>query len=401
MKKYINLPELNFILTFAGFALFTTFIQNSTTSVVYRAFALIIALLCIYDKNGRRNIKRVRGNMMIVFMVLYIFIVIGCVWDLYFGYYYGTHFVSSRRLALSFVLGVTFFPVLAFYLNIERIRWENVLTALFWMLFFVLGLGQLRGVTDDISGRGSLNTHMTTLGLAEMGVYLTLVSAALTGYSEKAQKSRWYKYFFIFGILLGLASIARAASRGPFVGVLVALLYFLFVGKKTTKFYAVLAVIGLLLVGFSADALLERYAPVLYGRMVYTIEEQDTGGRDILFDEAIKNIKENPVTGGTSIVLSENAISSCHNLYLDTALETGVLGGVVFILISIILLLWSLLSAHIRSLPLVFFSSLFIFNLIRGMSGLSLSTCPIVVIGYMGLIWCRDNISRIKQMSNY
>lgn len=400
MKKYINLPELNFVLTFAGFALFTTFIQNSAASVVYRAFALVVALLCIFDNKRRVHIKRVRGNMMMVFMALYILLVLGCVWDLYLGHYYGTYFTSSRRMAVSFVLGVTFVPVLAFYLNIERIRWENVLTALFWVLVFVLGLGQLRGVTDDLSGRGSLNSHMTTLGLAEMGVYLTLVSATLTGYSTKAQESKWFKYVFIFGILLGLAAIARAASRGPFVAVMVALLYFLFVGKTTTKFYAILAVCGLLLVGFSADALLERYAPVLYGRMVYTIDERDTGGRDILFDEALKTIKDNPVTGGASIELSENAISSCHNLYLDTAVETGVLGGMTFIMISIILLVWSLLFAHVRTLPLVFFSSLFIFNLIRGMSGLSLSTCPVVVIGYVGMIWCRDNINRIKQMSN-
>ena len=389
MKKIINLAEVNFILTLAGFGLFTTFIQNSAGSIIYRAFALLVALLCIFESKKQ---KQKHGSMMKVFMTLYYLLVFFCMWDLYVGYYSDTPFTSSRNMAALFVMGVTFFPVLAFYKTFEKIRWESTLTILFIVLFFVLAIGQIRGITDEASGRGSLNTHMTTLGLAELAVYMTLVSTALLKKSSGNRHSKLFKALIVAGLILGFLSLGRAASRGPFVAGLIGLSYFIISERVMGKAFALFFIALMFTMGTLTSSLFEKFAPVLYNRIVYTIESEDTGGRDALFDNALNTLKEKPITGDVSIMLEPNAMSSCHNMYLDLGLELGVVGGLTFIIISLVLLFWCLTSGAKGKITIeqCFFAALFMFHIVRGMSGLTLSSCPVLVATYIGIIWCRE-----------
>ena len=397
MKKYNTWAELNVFLMFAGFPLLVTFFQNSAVSIAYRGFALIVALICCVT-HANDNQRRPHSRLMLVFMGLYIILDICCLWDLFIGYYADTPYIASRNMAALFIVGVSFFPVLGVYYSYQRIRWERIFLLLFYAYLFIIALALSRGFVDEISGRGGISSHMGTLGLGETGVYQVIVSAVLLRTAKDYGRKKVMRILFVVGVVLGVLAIFRAASRGPFVGVIAALSYFFMSGGRWNKFLTIVVIVLMIIFSAFTETIFSNVAPVLYERIMYAVEDEDTGGRDVLYESAINTIKEHPLKGGVSIALEPNGISNCHNMYLDTTLELGLVGGFVFVTICIILLVWCLrVPQGFKNQPTtLFFASWFIFCLVRGMSGLGLSMGGNVVLAFVGLINCKEKYDYSK-----
>ena len=129
-----NIHDLNFILTFAGFAIFTS-ITDTISSVVYRAFALLVAFLCFAIQ--RFKLPKLPKALKVLLLITILL-------DLKTSYHLlidDTPFVESINLAILFIYGVTLIPVLAFISGYQKINWRSMLVVLELLLFYTIFKG--------------------------------------------------------------------------------------------------------------------------------------------------------------------------------------------------------------------------------------------------------------------
>ena len=122
---------------------------------------------------------------------------------------------------------------------------------------------------------------------------------------------------------------------------------------------------------------LERFAPVLFSRMMLTIEEGDISGREILYEHAIQLVKEKPVVGGNPIILLNDGFTSYHNGYLDVGVGLGWLGFAFYVLLSVWIAIRLITRRHnISNTPQLFCAAMFFLSATRAMTGATLLSNP-------------------------
>lgn len=371
MKKRnttFNIHDLNFILTFAGFAIFTS-VTDSISSVVYRAFALLVAIVClVVEKFQFKQLPNALKVLLFIMIVL----------DLKTTFHLLCEdtFIGSRNFALLFIYGVKLVPVLAFVSGYRKIHWQRMLIILELLLFFVILRGYMMTLYVEEEGRMSLNARQSTLAFGDNSSYLLLLSICLLKYSNIVVDHTWrfiWKVFLIVAIVVAVLGMARAGSRGPLVSALMGSLFiFVALGVRRQMNIVLLAGFFVVVFGISMQTL-ERFAPVLYHRMELTLEEQDTSGRDILFAHAIQTIEENPISGSSPIILHYDGFNGYHNGYLDVGVGLGIAGFLAYLGLSIWIFMRLLLYRSRLNTPvLLFLSSMFFLSATRAMTGAGL-----------------------------
>ena len=387
MKEFLKLYrwDLNFILTMIGFPFFTILISNSTASIAYRGFALIVALMCL-SKTGLKitHISTVR-----IFLFVLLYVSVQALFGVFFGEYSYFPYSAVKYMFLLFNVGIMWIPLLAFISGFSKINWGKSIFYIFTLLFITLLHADMGTAEAEISESGRYDMgRLSTLAYGDNGTYLVLLSTSLL-----ATRKSWltkYKSFvvllLIVAILVGLFGVLKAGSRGPFVGCLCGLLFLLFCMHGRDRMVLFVSIIALVLSGAVSMAKLEQFAPALYNRFLNTIEDGDTSGREELFEEAIARFKSNPLLGTNPISLSSTQFTTCHNVYLET-LEGG--GIFIFSLFLYCFLYITRKSTKIRNTLLqhsgfLFLFSLFFCNIGRGLSGIMLTSNTIYAVTFTG-----------------
>jgi hypothetical protein len=161
--------------------------------------------------------------------------------------------------------------------------------------------------------------------------------------------------------LLGLYAVGIAASRGPTVSLLIVLLCH-FSTRNILKSIIMLFVLIMLLFfyGNVIIDLLSTQFPTLITRMDLTVSEFDTGGRDQIFKEAIKQFVNNPLFGDWFLLDPSDISSSAHNAIIGAFSCLGLFGGILMIVLYIILSIKSFKLLKYNSY-LSFYASLCLF----------------------------------------
>lgn len=381
----LNLNDLNFILTFAGFPIVTTLLPF-VPSVPYRAFTLFVALLCLI----KNKFMFPKGDLFKLFLVILILVDIKVASEILFV---ETYYSQSKHVCLLFVFGITLLPSLAIYSGIKKFNWKSIL----WVLIVCLMLMAIKGyftIQQMAPGeadtmRMELNDRQSTLALGDNGGYLVILACALIS-SVKTINRKFLRILavsvIVISILSGIFCVAKAGSRGPFLALIVGLLLmYLTVQSKGKVKILIVAGFTVLLLGINLDKL-SNFAPVLFNRMTATIEDGDLSGRDILFRKAWAIISQHPLTGGNPVVLfPDGSFSTYHNGFLDVGLALGVVGFVVYIFLNIKLLWRACKRYHYTNSPVYFFviGMLGAF-VMRSMSGAGLIANPVYTMS-MGL----------------
>lgn len=381
----INRWDLNFILTMTGFPFFTILVSNSAASIVYRGFALYVALACLW----KTGLKIGRTSSVRLFLIVLLYVSIQALWGVFCGEYANYPYSAVKYMFLLFNVGILWIPLLAFVAGFTKINWGRTIFYTFVLLLFTIihaDFGTI-GAEVSVSGRYDMG-RLSTLAFGDNSSYLVLLASSLL-----ATRKVWMKQYksltvslLILAVLAGLFGVLKAGSRGPFIGCLCGWM-FLFLCMQGRDRMALLVLITALIVsGAVSLAKLERFAPALYGRFVMTLEDGDTSGRDELFEEAMARFEKSPLTGDNPVSLSPTQFSNCHNVYLET-LEGG--GVVIFALFIVSFLNIVMGSAKLRKALLahsgyLFLFSLFFFNMGRGLSGIMLTSNTIYAIAFTG-----------------
>ena len=389
----INCFDINFILIFIGFSFFTS--VSSLSSVLYRAAALGVAMICVIKRKKYFTIEK--GNYYWFFIVLLFLFMASAVFGLYSGKYSGFYYNGGRNLALMFGFGIMLIPMLVAVKGFNELNQNTVLWVMLIILSVMLGSAITGSAIESNTGRYALNERQSTLAFGDNGSYLAILGSCLLAKLKNYQfhrSSTLLKAICIMAIIIGSLSALRSGSRGPVLGMLAGLLFiFSTIGLRKIILFLSLGII--LVFALNIDTFIENFAAVFFDRMDATIEEGDMNGRDEIFALALQTIKDNPILGSSPIILGREAFVGYHNYYLTIGVGLGVIGLLCIITLVIMLLYKSYKKRHNIASPFnLFIISIFYVVAVRGITGINPFSDAIAntAIAYTAILMWKSNI---------
>lgn len=177
--------------------------------------------------------------------------------------------------------------------------------------------------------------HLRAIATSGHAIVLGYVLAAAIGIFLYLKKNVPQNSHWILGLALLIAGEISPLSKGPWVGVVVVLMVFLALSPNrlsiATKVLFAAPPIVLFLLATEAGRKIIDFLPF--------VGQLDTGSaeyRQLLFDESIKIILDNPILGSTDFMLhleelrQGQGIIDLVNTYLIVALNTGLVGLALF-----------------------------------------------------------------------
>ena len=116
----------------------------------------------------------------------------------------------------------------------KKINWTSTFYILFVLLSFTIlkGLYNVSFASTTNDGRFYMNIKQSPLTFGDCASYLCILSACLLRFISQNKitiiKKSIVILLLVFGLLIGLAGVVKAGSRGPFIACLVGLLLVLY-----------------------------------------------------------------------------------------------------------------------------------------------------------------------------
>ena len=388
MEKYfkINRWDLNFILTMVGFGFFTSFVDSSVGSIAFRGFALLVALACLFKSK-----LQIPNNAYIkAFLFAFVYISAQVTVDFYLVDPNAALFSYSRMQSTLYNFGIVGIPMLAYMSGLKNIQWNKTLLITLLLMTITIGMGVRNTFSAEMTadGRFNMNARVSTLQFGDNAAYLVLLAVSMIMKSNLIKDIKLLRLISYAAVGLGIWGVAKAGSRGPLVGMSAGLMFLFMCLSKKGKIIIVMIACVASFGGLLSLKILESFAPALVRRFTETVEEGNLGNRDILFDIALQKFSDgiNWLIGTNPYYLELKEFSSCHNMYLEMLVGTGVIGFVFFLYSTLGLGVKGFINRYrLSQMPEVYFLfALLFFNIARGMSGIMVISNPILAFSVIG-----------------
>lgn len=341
------LSTLNVVLLFAGYQFFSGMVslflgtadESPLVNVGYRGFYAIVCLLVIAS-----NYKSKRPRNRLIVSVLFFFwflLLLRFISDMYFNPSVSVlPAIRNRTLLYMVVLGLM--PMASIVLSIKSIdfdlafKWITILISVAIVIVFFQNFNY---ESEEIEGMSRASSEgLSSIGTGQLG--LTAIVVSFCNLIRGTEKRVIWKLTFWLVLLLGIIVMLRSGSRGPFLGFVG--VGFVWVISKTQKPLIWLPILLLCVVFYNQifDFVLNvisYIAPNLSYRFTYKAE---IGGQ---FDNrlyhylsAIEAFRDSPIIGKQfAIYLPGNEMIYAHNIFLDTIMQLGIIGGLLMLTIII------------------------------------------------------------------
>jgi O-antigen ligase len=326
-------PFMSFFPVFLG-------VESRPISMSMRAVVVLVSLYTIFPIKK----KVIVNKYFVSFLVFWLF------YSLRIGYTYMTEneivFFMSNFMFISFAYGACFLPSLALFSSLHKLQWEaeNIFNATFVVIFiatvssiylsFKTGLEQSESV-----GRMSTSV-LNPITLGHTGISLLLLSLYHLISKREVKKSN--NLLYILGALVGILAALSAASKGPIVSfVAVLLLYVIFtLNPKKIITFTYFGLIAGLFIWQSLDFLEEKFGLQAFKRFEGLLGVAEGSSKDMSTDSRVHHIHDaweqflsSPLFG--SGIVEQNSGYYPHNIYLESLISTGLIGGMLFIFLSL------------------------------------------------------------------
>ena len=340
-----TLSNIYLIVLFAGYSFYTSVLSFAITDVSesrgltlpYRIFeVLLMAILLAFT-------MRKKSYVVTDSKVLWFF------WLLILCRFFYDIFVANHLLPIgwkidifSYMVPMTILPMLVLQKVFKCINYNTVLFWVYGLLAVAVIMAFVNNpamlYSSDVQLKASNSSGVIATG--HMGLSVLI----LTFYIYRHYSlSKEVKYIMIPIVVLSLYVFLRSGSRGPILSALVVFVVALLsVSKNKLKslMWLVAAFIFLYLLSDYILDWIESISPVLVNRFE---KKMDNGGqlndRIDLYIWAWNEFKNHPLLGSAfgiySYWFSDAGVSYSHNAFLDTLMQSGVIGGVVFIYLYI------------------------------------------------------------------
>ncbi|WP_347158207.1 O-antigen ligase family protein [Pontibacter chitinilyticus] len=303
-------------------------------TVPFRGVVLLWSLYILFRGTmwkGHQTFPALQWVFFFTFWALYVF---RMVYDLYYVGIKATVFPNTSDYLLNAV-GVCIIPAAAIRYA-DNVDYAWVLKWFFRLLMLALltslFLNLSNPLNEEVTHNGQYNgsSAMNTISYGHYGVTFALLSMFLFTRSEGLYKKLFYIACFFFGIFI----MYLAGSRSPLVALLFCLLFFQINNTGIVKglLFIMLLTVPLIIFSDQIIELLSGFGGSFINRVLSTINNGNSSGRDLLYAEAIKEILDSPIIG-TSFLLQEGVGAGFypHNMILESFMATGFIGGLILI----------------------------------------------------------------------
>lgn len=336
-KKINILSNLNFVLLISGYAFFTTLIypivgniQSSSVfiTIPYRIVILIISTLLILFSCKKKFIFTTNVNLIFLYFFFHLvrFFVDFELRDNYFN-------LNTKLFYYIFLIFVSFLPFFSFVITIKYIDFRKVALYSLIMIFITMLSSLVLNLGEQESDRLSGNLGLNPISYGQIGAYSIILSFFFL--LSEQRKSIFFIIFLITSIILGFSVIGRAASRGPLFALILCLLFFLWSKQKSSIISILLISILVLSIFIFQDDLvnlISNVSPTLATRILFSINDGDSSGRDELFQAGWQQFLDNRILGSYFVLFPENGKGiNSHNIFIDAFMSFGFIGGILII----------------------------------------------------------------------
>lgn len=332
------ISNINLINIFVGFGLVTSiFLSNSSDllttqiTVPFRALSLVLSIMTILINLNRFIKPSISSIFLLLFYFLYILKMAFTV------FFYPEVFNVGTDLFMYFFSSIcfVFIPSISVVISLKFITFDQVLIYSFFLtlitlLLFILKMDNVfsGAITDRLNG----NIAIGTITLGNIGV--TLFCLAIHVFSI----NRLFRTLSVFAIVLSIFTVIISGSRGPILALFICIITaILFINiKKRFSFIFPLFILGLFVIlSPYIITLIGLFSSASAGRILLTLIDGDSGGRDGYFPVAINQFLKSPVLGG-SFVLDDGVGKGDypHNFFLEGLMTFGIFGGVILLIFS-------------------------------------------------------------------
>jgi O-antigen ligase len=337
-KLKVVISNINLINIFVGFGLFTSiFLSNSSgllttqITVPFRALSLVLSIITILI-NLNSFIKPSISS--IFFLLFYFLYILKMAFTVFF---YPEVFNVGTDLFMYFFSSIcfVFIPSISVVMSLKFITFDQVLIYSFFLTMVTLLLSIFKmnnifsgAITDRLNG----NIAISTITFGNIGV--TLFCLAIHVFSI----NRLFRILSAFAITLSIFTVIISGSRGPilalFICIITAILFRNI--QKRFSFIFPLFILGLFVILSSyIISLIGLFSSASAGRILLTLTDGDSGGRDGYFPVAIDQFLKSPLLGG-SFVLDDGVGKGDypHNIFLEGLMTFGIFGGIILFVFS-------------------------------------------------------------------
>jgi len=183
--------------------------------------------------------------------------------------------------------------------------------------------------------RYDANSTINSIMYGQTGCALALISV----YGIAKSPAKFKKFLFFLTLILGLISVAKAGSRSPVIVFgLVTIIYLI---TRLGKVKGVLLVTSFTFLVFlliqPIMKFMESIGSTLTNRLTSMIVDKESSGRDVIYANTWKIIKEHPLFGSFYVIpKGPGAGGYPHNVILEVFMATGLVGGLLFIVLLFI-----------------------------------------------------------------
>lgn len=391
------------VLFFLLFFEFRTFFSSMLPITILTSVCIGLYLLCfLFMLYKKRKIvfltKFDKINMffflLLGFRLIYDIFIIGIEQNVF----------MNRYTFLVYYLFLIIIPYLiSINLPMNRINIRFVLMALIYFLGFGLFLS-LNNILSAISsgftgylGRYNANEALDTIGYGHLALTCFILCFVVSN-SPEWRGGIIMRITILLLMIFSLFSIVVANSRSPLLALILVLLVFYY-RRLNLKLLIVLFMISTILFYSFDDIdlyLKNTFNSSFTDRIVATIEDKDSSGRDVLYSLAFKSFLEHPVLG-SSLLISDPVFQGDypHNFFLETLMSLGIIGGILY-LFSIFLAFKYSFYLIKRNSPFLIFALLFIQYFVYSMFSRSLITLPMYWV-ILALISVSYKYERLQQ----
>lgn len=335
VNKFIS--NLNAILFFVGFPLFTTLFYGSGEQISetrfltigYRAFTAVVVLILIFLQKELPTLNRM-GKL---FLFLWIAYLTRIIFDLYIrtdSYYIA---MPQKLLYINDSVVVCFLPLIGLFFSYRSIQWKKVFFILVVVLFYITLYGLININSNTTNNfRVKMNIAQSTLafGFYSAATFLSGLTLLNTGRVYKQIN----KTFVIVIMIIGILGVFSAGSRGPLLGLIIAAFATPFIKLKFKYIFSFILLTFLLYIFRESITTYLSNEFILFERVTATVQEGDLSGRESYYADAIAQIKSNPFLGDWHMLYYNTGKGNfAHNIILTTWMSLGLIIGSIIIIL--------------------------------------------------------------------
>jgi O-antigen ligase len=301
-----------FLATFVLLALFKTayigiftqyFHLESTNIAIITRIAIIIFGIILFFSQGKKLIHKNYFYIMFLFLISYIIIIFQIQLDPKIDLIKDNIYFFGFASFIVVVVSVLF----TCYANLNNLS-KSIFYTLIIFSMFALFIG-----SNQIQNRYQLNS-INPITIGYFAGILVLISLWRMVYTKDK------KLTLFIGLIIGLWLLVESNSRGPILGVLLSMLYFLF--SKNKKYYLSIILLGLFIFFFSLFNL-----NFIYSRLL-NFEDISLVDRIELYQSYYEAISRNIILPLMDPVFN---LLWAHNIFLAIYSGTGIFGLIIFL----------------------------------------------------------------------